>query len=148
MFKKLFTKEPSVVSSGNPQAGMGVSPSKPAMTEGEMDTGMNDPRKEFWKNLSQTKGANKKFRRLRDVYKNLPLHFANRIREIDFSLALTVVESHKTLVLILNELFNQNQDNKLFIEQSQEWEVWYTKLERLSVEYRKNTLSLRSEEHT
>lgn len=97
-----------------------------------------DPRREFWKNLSTTKGLNKMFRRLRDVYKNLPPHFSNRIKEIDFSLALTVVESHKMLVLILNELFNQNQDNKLFLEQSQEWETWYTKLERMGVEYRRN----------
>jgi hypothetical protein len=136
MFKKLFTKEPSVVSSANPQAGANSSAGKVSMTDSEMM--MEDPKKEFWKNLSKSKGVNKIFRRLRDVYKNLPLHFANRVKEIDFSLALTVVESHKTLVLILNELFNQNHDNKLFLEQSQEWEAWYTKMERLGVEYRKN----------
>lgn len=137
MFKKLFTKEPSVVSSANPQGGANSSPSRPMTTEGEMMM-EEDPKRQFWKNLSTTKGLNKMFRRLRDVYKNLPPHFSNRIKEIDFSLALTVVESHKMLVLILNELFNQNQDNKLFLEQSQDWETWYTKLERLGVEYRKN----------
>ena len=141
MFKKLFSKEADKPQPAAQDAGGRVkTTSIIEENPGESATvAVNvDAQRDFWKGLNINKNKNQSFRRLRDVYGTLPEHFANRIKEIDHCLGQTLAETHKTLVLIISELFRQNAENPLFIESSQEWQDWYERLERSNLEFRKN----------
>lgn len=51
-------------------------------------------------------------------------------------MAKTLTDTHKLLTLILSEIGNINHEHLLFLENSQDWEGWYSGLERKATEFR------------
>lgn len=144
MFKKLFSKEkskpdskPSTIPSGS-QGVAGTGAAQQAQMEDPSSWGAEqDKGKAFWRNLNIHKGI-KTFRRLKDVYNQLPQHFMERIRLIDYCLGTTSTETHKLLTLIFYELYGQNEDHALFLESSPEWEEWYSGFDKLCTNFRRS----------
>lgn len=79
------------------------------------------------------------FHRLRDMANQLPGGMLNRVREIAYTLAQTCAETHRLLVVILTEVLAQNENNKLFLDQSEDWEVWFRGFSSRATDYRKGT---------
>jgi hypothetical protein len=131
MFKRLFSKETNAVT---------IQPKTTIEVHDHADV-----RKQFWQSLNITKGKNKMFRRLRDIYQQLPTHMSDKIKQIDYLLASNCAEQHKMLTLVLNEIFRQNTGNKLFLEDSLEFADWFAQLERACVDFRTKTRDLMHE---
>lgn len=124
MFNRLFSKKKE------PEA------SKPIEKEQiEEKGGDTDSASQLWKGLKK-KDKGKTFRRLRDVFIRLPPALSNRVKEIDYMLSQTLVETHKNLLLILNEVQAGNEGNRLFLEQSEEWEEWFNEFQKKTTQYR------------
>lgn len=133
MFKGLFSKEKAIVSDEKKPEAVMMDEKEPARDGGAA----SQP--------ASQKKAKSGFRRLRDIYNQLPVGMSNRVREIDYSVGQTLVETHKILVLILNEIGSVNADNPLFGHASDEWDEWYGRLERASIGYRKTVRDMLGE---
>lgn len=146
MFKKLFTKE-SEKQQPQQDAPRAEPPRATTMIdEGgtvggavENPTAPVDMGRAFWRGLNM---KSQSFRRLRDIYSTLPEHFANRIREIDYTIGTALAETHKITILVLSEVFRQNLENAIMLQESNEWQTWYAKFERSCLEFRKNTKNM------
>lgn len=135
MFKKLFSRENAV-----PVVSVQKRVEEVAGDENGSNNEVNstfDAGKAFWANLNMKKGKNKQFRRLRDVYNQLPLHLANRIRQIDYVMGSVAAETHKMLTLIFNEVYRQNKENPYYLDESIEFEEWYERFEKMSMDFKK-----------
>lgn len=77
------------------------------------------------------------FRRLRDMLQQLPASMINRVREIDSILGSTCAETHRLLVVMLTELMSQNEDNAIFVPDSEEWDAWYRAVTTRCVDFRR-----------
>jgi hypothetical protein len=123
MFNRLFSKKKE------------PEPAKAEKEQIEEKGGEMDSAAQLWKGLKK-KDKGKTFRRLRDVYIQMPPAMANRVKEIDYVLSQTLVETHKNLVLILNQIQTGNEENRLFFEQSEDWDTWFDEFQKKTNEYR------------
>lgn len=121
---------------------------KKDLFESPGDTGLpyETPRKEsrevpevslFDSPTKEKSSPRKMYKQLGEIFNGLPGHFSGRVRDLDNLMTKLVVEVHSILVLSINEMAVTDPSSLYSLEESQEWDEWYSDFRRSLIDFRK-----------